>query len=150
MAVALTATTAPAFCHPLAGEIDPPAVGLAAVVRKCWVVKTAVKVAAEEGPVTEWEAAPASDQLVNRYWVPVAPGWVAAAMVWLVPDVHCTEHGAAQLVPSTVSVSPAGTLATVTCTAETLKLAVTVVGPLTVRFCGFVAPDRPPEKPVKV
>src|SRR5947209_19256621 len=107
----------------------PPADGLAAVVRKYCVLKVAVYVVAVEGPVTVCDAAPPSDQLAKTYCVPVAPACVAAAMVWLVPAVHCKEHGDVQAVPSTVSASPAGELATVTEAVITLKLAVTLAAP---------------------
>jgi hypothetical protein len=41
-ALALTVTTSPLLCHPLAGLIFPPAAGLTAVVRKYCVAKFAV------------------------------------------------------------------------------------------------------------
>jgi hypothetical protein len=60
-AVALTATTVPAFTHSLAGLIDPSLDGLAAVVREYWVVNVAVYVAADPGAVIECDWAPPSD-----------------------------------------------------------------------------------------
>ena len=74
MVEALTATTEPALYQPLEGEMEPPAEGLAAVVRKYWVTKVALKVVGDEGAEIECEAAPESDQLENTYCVPVAPG----------------------------------------------------------------------------
>src|SRR4051794_34174742 len=82
-AVALTATTAPALNQPLAGAIEPPAARFAAVVRKYCVVNVAVYVVDDDGAVTVCEAAPLSDQLPNRYCIPLAPACEAAAIVWL-------------------------------------------------------------------
>jgi hypothetical protein len=113
LAVALTATTEPALNQPLAGAIEPPADGLAVVVRKYCVVKVAVYVVEDAGAVTECDAAPASDQFAKTYWTPAAPVCVAAAMVWVEPAVHCNEQGDVQATLSTVSESPAGELATV-------------------------------------
>ncbi len=96
------------------------------------------------------DAAPLSDQLANTYCTPVPPACVAAAIVWLVPGVHCTLQGDVQFVPSTVSDRPAGELATVTATGVPVKLAVTVAAPFIVTFCGVVVPVNAPEKPLKV
>ena len=73
---------------------------------------------ADAGPVTVCDAAPLSDQLVNTYCVPVVPACVAAAIVCVVPGVHCTVHGDVQAALSTVSNNPAGELATVTLTCD--------------------------------
>jgi hypothetical protein len=108
----------------------------------------AVYVVALAGPVTVCDAAPPSDQLANTYWTPVPPACVAAAIVWLVPAVHCTLHGETHGAPSTVNDNPAGALATVTATAGAWKFAVTDTGPLIVTFCGLPVPVSAPENPV--
>ena len=96
----------------------PSELGLADVLSKYCVVKLAVYVVAIVGPLTEWDCAPASDQLAYTYCVPVGPacGDVTTAMVWLVPGVQETLQGAVQLLPSTDSASPLGTLVTVIAT----------------------------------
>ena len=88
MAVAVTCTEEFASNQPLGGAIDPPAAGLADVVRKYCVVKVAVYVAGEFPAVTGWLAAPPSDQLANTYCVPAPPACVAAATVCEEPGVH--------------------------------------------------------------
>jgi hypothetical protein len=150
LALALTATTEPALNQPLAGAIEPPADGLAVVVRKYCVVNVAVYVVEDAGAVTECDAAPASDQFAKTYWTPAAPACVAAAIVWVEPAVHCNEQGDVQATLSTVSESPAGELATVMAAALLAKLAVTDVGAFIVTFCGDVVPVKAPEKPEKV
>ena len=72
---------------------------------------------------------------------------MAAATVWEEPAVHWKEQGEVQAAPSTVRDKPAGEEATVMPTGVEVKLAVTEAGPLRVRFCGVVVPERPPEKP---
>ena len=94
-----------------------------------------------------WLAAPPSDQLENRYCVPVVPACVAAAMVCVVAAAHCNEHGAVQATPSTVSDRPAGELVTVI-EVKGPKLAVTLAAAFMVRFCGVVVPVSAPVKPV--
>ena len=100
--------------------------------------------------MTEWDCAPASDQLAYTYCVPVGPacGDVTTAMVWLVPGVQETLQGAVQLLPSTDSDKPLGELVTVIVTAVPLKFAMTLAGPFMVKFCGVVVPLSAPLKPV--
>jgi len=93
-AVALTLTNDPLVYQLLDGLIEPPAAGEAAVVRRYCVVKLAVQVAAEEGTVIVWDAAPPSDQLENRYCVPEDP-WVPAANVCVLPGAHTNAWGVA-------------------------------------------------------
>jgi uncharacterized SAM-binding protein YcdF (DUF218 family) len=146
-ALALTETTAPALYHPVAGLIVPPADGFALVVSWYCVVKLAVYVAALDGAVTVWLAAPLSDQLPNTYCVPVVPACVAPAIVWLDPGVHWNEHGAVHAAASTVRLSPTGVLVTVMLTGDAVKFAVTLKGPFIVTFCGVAVPVRAPLKP---
>jgi hypothetical protein len=150
LAVALTETPVPALYQPLAGAIEPPADGLAVVVRKYCVVNVAVYVADDAGAVTECDAAPASDQFAKTYWTPAAPACVAAAIVWVDPAVHCNEQGDVQATLSTVSESPAGELATVMAVVLVANPAVTEAGAFIVTFCGDVVPVKAPEKPEKV
>jgi hypothetical protein len=77
------------------------------------VVNVAVYVVAVAGAVTVWLAAPLSDHEPKTYCVPVVPACVAAASVWLLPEVHAYEQGVVQDAPSTVSASPVGELVTV-------------------------------------
>ena len=111
-------------------------------------MNVAVYVVGEAGPVTLCDAAPPSDQLAKTYCDPVVPACDAAATVWPVAVVHVNEHGAVHVLPSTVSVNPAGALVTVTGVVPAVNPAVTLTGPDIVTFCGVVVPVSPPVNPV--
>ena len=78
------------------------------------MVNAAVYVVADVGVVTECDAAPASDQLVNRYCTPMEPACDAAAIVWMEPWIHWNVHGDVQATLSTVSNKPGGELSNAT------------------------------------
>jgi hypothetical protein len=65
----------------------------------------------------------------------------------VVPGFQEKVQGEVQPAPSTVNDRPVGALVTTYCTANTAKLAVTLLGAFMVRFCGVVVPLRAPVKP---
>jgi hypothetical protein len=136
-AVAETFCTDPAAKKfPLAGVTVPPAP--AAVVNRYSVSNVAVKVVADPGATTECEIAPASLQLLNTYRVPPEPCGETVAIVWFDPGTQLNTCGAANVFPSTIMLSPAGTVCTVMPTLA-VKFAVTLTGPLMVTVVAALA-----------
>ncbi len=82
--------------------------------------------------LTVCEIAPASLQLLQRYWTPAPPLCdTVVAIVWLVPEPQLKTCAVVKLVPSTLNEQPARLGCTVTAMFAP-KLAVSLIGPFIV------------------
>ena len=92
------------------------------------------------------EAAPPSLQEVKTYRG-LLPWGEVRLRVWELPASQVKVLGATTVAPSTITESPAGTVAT-TNDPGAPKLAVTLRGALMATDCGLAAPLRSPDQPV--